>query len=85
MSWTLQSGTPLPTTAAWISVASNSDGTKLVACAGNNYIYTGSYSGTSWTWTLQSGSPLPSIASWRSVASNSDGTKLVACVNNGDI
>ena len=84
MSWELQSSPP--STANWVSVASNSDGTKLVACAYGNSIYTGSYSGTSWTWIAQSGTALPTNPSWQSVASNSDGTKLVACASdNGGI
>jgi photosystem II stability/assembly factor-like uncharacterized protein len=58
----------------WISVASSSDGTKLIAAA-PDYICTSSDSGATWTQT-QTGSP--SQQHWTSVASSSDGTKLVA-------
>ena len=56
--------------ANWVSVASSSDGTKLIAAS--DYIYTSADSGATWT---QRGS-VPQY--WQSVASSSDGTKLVA-------
>jgi photosystem II stability/assembly factor-like uncharacterized protein len=63
-------GKPVP----WTSVASSSDGSKLVA-VGGGYIHTSTDSGATWnkrgTWGY-----------WTSVASSWDGSKLVA-VNNG--
>src|SRR5216683_1139178 len=62
----------------WQSVASSSDGTKLVACVYGGKIYTSTDSGANWTERA-------SNRNWRSVASSSDGTKLVACVYGGRI
>ena len=63
----------------WKSIASSSDGTKLVAVADDSgYIYTSTDSGASWTQRA-------TAHDWRGVASSSDGTKLVACVNSGYI
>jgi len=63
-----------------MSVASSSDGTKLVALAAGTcntdpgYIYISADSGATWTQTgTQQG--------WMSVASSSDGTKLVAAAD----
>jgi len=74
--WTIQTGAP--TNANWGSVASSSDGTKLVAIMGWNGsasgIYTSGNSGSN--WTLQTNAPTNAI--WTSVASSSDGSKLVA-------
>jgi hypothetical protein len=64
---------------AWLSIASSSDGTKLVACtdAGNNspdsLIYTSADSGATWTQTSAPGNY------WSSVACSADGTVLAAC------
>ena len=66
--WT-PSGSPA---AGWVSVASSSDGSKLVA-AGDAGIYTSTNSGA--TWTLTSTSPYASLVS---VALSSDGSKFVA-------
>ena len=59
---------------SWYSIASSTDGAKLVAVGGNGLgpIYVSTNSGVIW---------LPTIApsnNWRSVASSADGTKLVA-------
>jgi hypothetical protein len=54
-----------------MSVASSSDGAKLVVVAYGDYIYTSADSGVTWR---QAGTS----QNWRSVASSSDGTKLVA-------
>ncbi len=62
----------------WHSVASSADGTKLVACAYNNYIYTSTDSGVTWTVRANTGGQV-AARNWRSVASSADGTKLVAC------
>jgi hypothetical protein len=59
----------------WKSVASSSDGTKLVAASegdSGDYIYTSSDSGL--TWIPRGTTP----QDWYSVASSSDGTRLVA-------
>ena len=64
---------------SWIpSVASSSDGTKLIAVGYQNGIlgggiYTSTNSGTTWTATGASGD-----SSWQSVASSADGSILVA-------
>ena len=69
----------------WISVASSSDGTKLVAVTGTSvtgtsgYIYTSTNSGISWEQKTFN------LLNWTSVASSSDGTKLVAVANNEKI
>jgi photosystem II stability/assembly factor-like uncharacterized protein len=63
---------------SWLSVASSADGSKLVAVAINDKIYTSTDSGASWT-------PRESNRNWRSVASSADGSKLVAVVSGGQI
>jgi hypothetical protein len=75
MSWVQQTGSPY--NEVWQSIASSSDGTKLVAVsnAGTKSICTSTNSGV--TWTKTSAPP----ATWSSVASSSDGTKLVAVIN----
>jgi hypothetical protein len=56
----------------WFSIASSSDGVKLVAVDDSpGQIYTSTDSGLSWT-------PRESNSNWRSVTSSSDGVKLVA-------
>jgi len=60
------------------SVASSSDGTKLVAAVNGGHIYFSTNSGKVWD---HSGP----IASWSAVASSADGAKLVAVVNGGGI
>ncbi|WP_420267251.1 InlB B-repeat-containing protein [Candidatus Magnetominusculus dajiuhuensis] len=74
--WTAQTGAG---SRNWWSVASSSDGTKLVAVAMyGDYIYTSTDSGATWTKRTGAGSQ-----NWWSVASSSDGTKLAA-VTYGD-
>src|ERR1035441_8356383 len=70
----IQTGAP---TEYWDSVASSSDGTRLVVV--RDGIYTSTNSGTTWT---QTGAP---STNWISVASSSDGTHLAAVVYNGGI
>ena len=65
-------------TRAWHSVASSSDGSKLVAGVGGGQIYTSTDSGVTWT-ARDTG------RNWRSVASAADGSKLVAGVQGGQI
>jgi len=66
----------------WKSVASNIDGTKLVACNslnqfgdGPSNIYTSNDSGLNWTQSTD----LATTINWISVASSSNGNNLVAC------
>ena len=69
--WTLTSA---PANLTWDSVASSSDGDKLVAADGpDGIIITSTNSGRTWT---QAGSAVASSI-WQSIASSSDGTKLV--------
>ena len=61
----------------WLSVASSSDGSKLVV-VGSGVVNTSTNSGATWTqgnWQED----------WTSVASSADGTKLVAVANGGYI
>jgi photosystem II stability/assembly factor-like uncharacterized protein len=62
----------------WISIASNSSGTKLLAGTDPGVIYTSIDSGATWV-----ASTIPSLT-WYSVASDSSGDNLVA-VTNGAI
>ena len=70
--------TPRESARNWYSVASSSDGTKLVAVVYGGQIYTSADSGVSWT-------PRESARNWCSVASSSDGTKLAAAVTYDQI
>ena len=63
---------------SWRSVASSSDGSKLVASVANGQIYTSTNSGVNWT-------ARESNRNWLSVASSADGSKLVVGVANGQI
>jgi hypothetical protein len=62
---------------SWTSVASSSDGTKLVASVSDGQLYTSSDSGVTWT-------PRATNKSWGAVATSADGTKLFA-LGNGQI
>jgi hypothetical protein len=66
-----------PSNQFWFSLASSTDGTKLVAVGGNNLvgnneIYLSTNSGSSWIPAM-----LP-VTDWQTVASSADGTKLIA-------
>src|SRR5204862_3729833 len=66
--------------AFWLTAASSTDGTRLIAAAaGPGLLYTSVNSGATWT----SNSIAPKV--WSSVASSADGTKLIAAVKNGGI
>jgi photosystem II stability/assembly factor-like uncharacterized protein len=65
---------PSETNRNWYSVASSSDGSKLVAVVNAGPIYTSTDSGVTWM-------PRESNRVWYSVASSSDGSKLVAVDN----
>ena len=62
----------------WISVASSSDGTKLVAAVLGGQLYVSTDSGATWT-------PRGDSRNWTSVASSSDGNKLIAAVSGGQL
>ena len=63
--------TPTGISAPWVSIASSTDGTKLVAAAYGGQLYTSSDSGATWT-------ARDSNRNWEAVASSGDGSKLVA-------
>jgi hypothetical protein len=69
------------TNANWYSIASSSDGLRLVAviAPGGTNIYTSTNAGTSWT-----PSSVPS-ANWQTVASSMDGRRLAAGIGGGGI
>jgi len=56
----------------WTSVASSTDGTKLVAAASGDKIYVSTNFGTTWTATTSTNDY------WFSIACSADGTKLIA-------
>ena len=60
----------------WASVASSSNGEKLVALPYTGPIYTSSDYGV--TWVVRGGSK-----TWKAVASSADGTRLIACELSG--
>jgi uncharacterized delta-60 repeat protein len=62
----------------WYSLASSSDGSKLVAGVNGGQIYTSTDSGATWT-------ARESSRNWYSLASSSDGSKLVAVPRGGQI
>jgi len=64
----------------WSSVASSSNGTKLVALDYNGRVHISIDSGASWTSNATEPSRL-----WNAVASSADGSKLVAGVDGGSI
>jgi photosystem II stability/assembly factor-like uncharacterized protein len=63
---------------SWFSVASSSDGNKLVAVVAGGRIYTSSDSGETWQ-------ARESSRNWLSVASSADGGRLVAVASQGQI
>jgi len=77
------SPTSAPSLENWSSVASSSDGVKLVAgvavVSANGLIYTSTNSGANWTPTSAP------FRVWQSVASSSDGSKLIAAGWAGQI
>jgi hypothetical protein len=73
--WFVQSSSPSTT---WRSLASSTDGTKLIGAAFNGFLYTSTNAGQSW---VQRASSQP----WISVVSSADGTKLAAAQNNSFI
>jgi hypothetical protein len=63
---------------SWTSVASSTDGKRLIAAAVQDKLYTSTDAGVSWT-ARESDRP------WRSVASSADGMKLVAAAEQNQI
>jgi hypothetical protein len=63
----------------WFSLASNIDGSKVVAVDRGGDVYTSSDSGATWTQRRLGGA----VHNWEGVASSSDGTKLVAVASDG--
>jgi hypothetical protein len=66
----------------WNCVASNSDGTFLMACYSPGRLYTSSDSGVTWTERTPAGA---ANKSWASITSDFDGSNLAVCVNGGRI
>ncbi len=64
----------------WYSVASNSDGSNLIAAVYGGRLYTSSDSGTTWTERQPAGA---TNKFWQTVASDSDGSNLIAAVYGG--
>ena len=65
----------------WFSMASNSNGTKVVAVDRGGDIWTSVDSGATWTARRAGGA----VHNWESVASSSDGDNLVAVASDGFI
>ncbi len=68
------------TDASWYSIASDSDGSNLIACAYNGRVYISSDGGDTWNETQPAGNV---SKRWRSVASDNDGSNLIACATTG--
>ncbi|RLC33057.1 hypothetical protein DRH14_05435, partial [Candidatus Shapirobacteria bacterium] len=64
----------------WYSVASDDDGSNLIACVNGGRLYTSSDGGVNWTERQPAGN---ADKDWRGVASDSDGSNLIASVFNG--
>jgi len=65
----------------WFSIASNSNGTKVVAVDRGGDIWTSVDSGATWTARRAGGA----VRNWESVASSSDGDNLIAVASDGFI
>lgn len=72
--WT-QRTSGLPTSANWVSIASDSSGQKLVAVVNGGGIWISTNSGSTWTQTAA-----PATSPWTCITSNSNGTILAATV-----
>ena len=71
-----------PTDKSWESVASDSDGSFLIAAVSGGRIYTSSNYGVDWTERYPPGGT-PANKNWISVASDSDGSNLITAFNSG--
>jgi hypothetical protein len=67
----------------WTGVTISSDGTKIAACAQNQYIVTGVYSANIWTWESRNQSEMDTLY-WRSITSSSNGNIIYACENGAE-
>ena len=75
--WTQQTLGP---SLQWYSLASSSDGTRVIGCdPAIGIVYTGQFNGSTWVWTQST--DLPNNG-WNSVASSNDGINLVVVGNN---
>jgi hypothetical protein len=86
--WTEQdSGAVLPTVAHWQALASNANGSVLVAAADTGDVYVGNCTADTGicTWTDQSSNGLPSAAAWQTVSSDAAGDLLAAAIQGGHI
>ena len=70
--------TPQENVRSWGSVASSSDGMKLIAAVSNGQLYTSTDAGV--TWIARENN-----RNWWDVASSADGTKLLAAVGSGQL
>lgn len=77
-SWTERD--PAGTAKTWGAVASNSDGTKLIAGVYNGRLYTSSNGGANWTERQPAGAV---NKFWNRAASSSNGSILIVCVYGG--
>lgn len=73
-------GDTVNTQQTWESTASSADGTKLIAAAYGDFLYTSTDSGATWTKQLSAGDRY-----WQAVASSADGSKLTAADSGGFI
>ena len=64
----------------WLSTASDSDGSHLIAGIKGGRLYTSSDYGVNWTERQPAGDV---DKDWRSVASDSDGSHLIVSIKNG--
>ncbi|MCL2037654.1 hypothetical protein FWG95_01460 [Candidatus Saccharibacteria bacterium] len=76
--WTQRS--PSAVVKFWTDIASSADGTKLAVIGGDDFIYTSTDSGG--TWTRRDPSGTNTFKRWSAIASSSDGTRLVAVAQN---
>jgi hypothetical protein len=83
VTWTDQTHSVAGHDLNWISVASDSTGSNLVAAALTGDIWTSTNAGV--TWTDQTPSGTAHSLNWASVASDPTGTHFVAVVDPGDI
>jgi len=71
-----------PADAKWFTVASDADGSNLIAGLQSGRLYTSADSGVSWTERYPPGGT-PANKYWQSVASDSDGSNLIAAIYYG--
>ena len=79
VSWTQQN--PAGGTRTWRSLGMSPDGTKAIAVAANDYVYTGTFSGGVWSWTQRD--PAGGTRNWQGTAISADGNKMWAGIDGG--